>query len=267
MLRNSQPSVEEARLHLIAGTLAAVAGKLSFNLGNPGDAHAHYVAAEGHAREAGEGPLRAYVLGMRRQLYSDLWRGWQGTGSSRPLELLDEAHAVAGAGASPWLRMWLFACRAEEHANLGDARAAHQDLEDADHLLSAASSADHGFFAHWHESPVARLAAFRGNCAQMLGRGSEATTTMEDALVALDPSLVSIRSSELVDLAMAYVKEEEVERACELLTESLDLCSEDGLVVQVQRVIGVRKHLARWRYAAAVRDLDEQLHHLTWAPA
>jgi transcriptional regulator with XRE-family HTH domain len=266
LLRSSQPSVEGGRLHLVAGTLAAVAGKLSFGLGNAGDAHAHYVAAEGHATEAGEGPLRAYVLGLRRQLYSDLWRGWQGTGSSRPLELLDEAHAAAGAGSSPWLRMWLLASRAEEHANLGDTRAAQRDLEDADHLLGTATSADHGFFAHWHDSPVARLAAFRGNCAQMLGRTAEATTTMEDALVALDPSLVSIRSSELVDLAMAYGKEKEVERACGLLAESLNMCSEDGLVVQVQRVIGVRKHLSRWHDAPAVRDLDERLQQVTWAP-
>ena len=101
----------------------------------------------------------------------------------------------------------------------------------------------------------------------MLGRTAEATTTMEDALVALDPSLVSIRSSELVDLAMAYAKEKEVDRACGLLAESLNLCSEDGLVVQVQRVIGVRKHLARWPDAPAVRDLDEQLQQITWAPA
>jgi transcriptional regulator with XRE-family HTH domain len=266
LLRSSQPSLEGGRLHLIAGTMAAVAGRLSFSLGNAGDAHAHYVAAEGHAREAGEGPLRAYVLGLRRQLHSDLWQGWRGTGSSKPLRLLDEAHAAAGTGSSPWLRTWLLACRAEEHANLGDAQAAHRDLEDADHLLGTATSADYGFFAHWHNSPVARLAAFRGNCAQMLGRTEEATATMEDALVALDPSLVSIRSSELVDLAMAYAKEKEVERASGLLAESLNMCSKDGLVVQVQRVIGVRKHLSRWNDAPTVRDLDERLQQVTWAP-
>ena len=101
----------------------------------------------------------------------------------------------------------------------------------------------------------------------MLGRTPEATTTMEDALVALDPSLVCIRSSELVDLAMAYAKEKEVERACGLLSESLNMCSEDGLVVQVQRVIGVRQHLWTWRDTTAVRELDERLHQITWAPA
>jgi hypothetical protein len=70
----------------------------------------------------------------------------------------------------------------------------------------------------------------------------------------------------LVDLAMAYGKEKEVERACGLLAESLNICSEDGLVVQVQRVIGVRKHLSRWHDAPAVRDLDERLQQVTWAP-
>jgi hypothetical protein len=90
---------------------------------------------------------------------------------------------------------------------------------------------------------------------------------IEEALGAFPPSLASCRCYALVDLAAACAKEEEVERACGLLAESLDLGSEKGLAGHVQRVIGVRQHLARWRDAAAVRDLDEQLHHLTWAPA
>lgn len=266
LVRSARLPTQETRLYLVAGTLAAVAGKLSFGLGNPGDAHADYVAADSYAREAGDGPLRGYVLGLRRQLYSDLWQGWPGTGSSKPLQLLNEAHAAAGGSSSPWLRMWLLASRAEEHANLGDARSAHRDLDGADHLLGTATVADHGFFAHWHESPAARLAAFRGNCAQMLGRTVEATATMEEALVALDPSLVSIRSSELVDLAMAYAKGNEIDRTCRLLAESLDLCSEGGLVVQVQRVIGVRQHLSQWRDTPVLREFDERLHQITWAP-
>jgi hypothetical protein len=266
MLRGGRLPAQEGRLHLVAGTLAAVAGRLSFSLGNPGDAHAHYVAADGHAREAGDGPLRAYVLGQRSHLYSDLWRDGRGGGPSMPLRLLDEAHAAAGGSSSPWLRTWLLVRRAEEHATRGDARAAHQDLEDADHILGAASSTDDGFFAHWYESPVARLAGYRGNCSQLLGATAEATTTIEDALAALSPSLVSVRCTVLADLAMAYAKEEEVERACALLTESLDLCSDGGLVAHAQRVIGVRQHLSPWRDTPAVQDLDDLLHDVTWAP-
>ncbi len=266
LLRSARSPAQEGRLQLIAGMLAAVAGKLSFNLGNQGDAHAYSVAAEGLAKEAGDGPLRARVLAQRSELYSDVWLGWRGNGSSTALQLLDQAHAVAGGSSSPWLRTWILASRAEEHAMRGDDRAARLDLEDADRLLGTAISADDGFFAHWYESPVARLAGYRGNCAQLLGASAEATTIIEESLAALPPSRVSVRCFETADLAMAYAKEEEVERACGLLTESLDLCSQGGLVAHLQRVVGVRRHLDRWRDTPAVRDLDDQLHHVTWAP-
>ena len=267
MVRGARLSTEETRLYLVAGTLAAVAGKLSFSLGNPGDAHAHYVAADSYAREAGDGPLRGYVLGLRRQLYSDLWRGWSGMSSSMPLQLLEEGLASVGPTSSPWLRTWLLACRAEEHATRGDQRSAHRDLEEADNLLGTASTAEDGFFAHWYESPDARLAGYRGKCAELLGATAEATSTIERVLDALSPSLVSVRCYVLADLATACAKEEEIERACGLLIESVDLGSEGGLAGHFQRVIGVRQHLWTWRDTTSVRELDERLHQISWAPA
>jgi hypothetical protein len=183
-----------------------------------------------------------------------------------PLRLLGEAHAAAGAGSSPWLRTWLLATRAEEHATRGDTGAAHRDLDDAGHILGTATAGDDGLLAHWYESPVARLEGYRGKCAELLGDSAEATTMIEGALGAFPASLVSCRCYALVDLAAAYAKEEQVEHACGLLAESLDLGSEKGLAGHIQRVIGVRQYLGRWADAAAVSDLDEQLHHLTWAP-
>jgi hypothetical protein len=224
------------------------------------------VAADSYAREAGDGPLRGYVLGLRRQLYSDLWRGWSGMSSSMPLQLLDEALAGVGATSSPWLRTWLLACRAEEHATRGDERGVHRDLEEADDLLGIATSTQDGLFAHWYDSPVARLDGYRGKCAELLGNTAEATTTIERVLEDLSPSLVSVRCYVLADLATACAKEEEVERACGLLIESVDLGSEGGLAGHFQRVIGVRRHLSPWHDTPAVRELDERLHQITWAP-
>jgi transcriptional regulator with XRE-family HTH domain len=264
ILRGARPQSEEDRLHLVAGTLAAVCGRLSFDLGNPGDAHAYYLAAEGHAREAREGPLLVWVLGQRSHLYSDLWRDGKASDASMPLELLDEAHAVAGDSSSPSLRTWLATRRAEEHAIRGDARAALRDLDEAERLGGAAAATDDAFFAHWRESP--HLAAYRGNCLQLLGRTGEAAIAIEDSLAVLSPSLVFCRCSELVDLATVHA-EEDVERSCALLAVSLDLCSENGLVAPVQRVAGVRKRLARWHDTSPVRHLDERLHDLAWPPA
>jgi tetratricopeptide (TPR) repeat protein len=266
LLCSPQPPAQQARLHLVGGTLAAVAGRLAFRLGNPGDAHARYMTAEGHAQEAGEGPLRAYVLGQRSHLCSDLWDGRQSCGPWTALELLDEAHAAAGAGSSAWLRSWLWGRRAKEHAARADARAAHEDLDQAERVLSHAEPDDTGLLAHWQDAALAHLATYRGSCAQLLGDTKEATTAIEDALGGLSPSLVGIRSSVMTDLAAAYAREEKVEHACQLLTQSLELSADAGLVAHVQRAVKVRRHLARWQDAPAVRELDDRLRSVTWAP-
>jgi tetratricopeptide (TPR) repeat protein len=182
------------------------------------------------------------------------------------LQLLDAAHAAAGDTAVPWLRTWLHVRRAEEHAAGGDARATHEDLEQADRLLDSTASPDHGFFAHWGTSPQARLAGYRGNCSQLLGDSREATTIIEGALLGVDETLLSVRATVLADLATAYAKEGEVDHAAELLSRSLDLSSDVGLVAHVQRVIGVRRHLSRWDDNPAVARLDEQIHHVTRVP-
>jgi hypothetical protein len=266
-LLQSRPSTEhDSRPHLVAGTMSAIAGRLAFTLGNAGDANAHYVSAEAHAQAASDGPLRAYVLGQRSHLYSDLWRDGKGCVPSIALQLLDAAHSAAGDTTAPWLRTWLHARRAEEHAARGDVRATHQDLECADRLLDSVASPDRGFFAHWCTTPQARLAGYRGNCAQLLGDSREATTIIEDALVGVDESLLSVRSTVVADLAMAYAKEGEVQHASDLLRHSLDLSSSVGLVAHVQRVIGVRRHLSRWEDNPAVALLDEQIHHVTRVP-
>lgn len=266
LLRGGRTAEYESRLHLVAGTMSAVAGRLTFTLGNAGDANALYVAAEHHAQEAGDGPLRAYVLGQRSHLYSDLWRDGRGCIPAMAMQLLDAAHAAAADAESPWLRTWLHVRRAEEHASRGDARATHRDLERADQLLAATGEPDRGFFAHWSTSPQARLAGYRGNCAQLLGDSREATGVIQDALDGVDESLRSVRSTIIADLAMAYAKEGETEHAAELLGRSLDLCSDTGLVAHVQRVIGVRRHLSTCDGVPGVCHLDERIHQLAWVP-
>lgn len=266
LLRRPRPPAEQTRLHLVAGTMAAVAGVLSFRLGNPGEAHACWVAAQGHARESGDRPLGAHVLSLRSALHSDLWGGRQATGSSTALGLLDEAWAAAGTGCSPWLAAWMSARRAEEHASVRDARGADQDLEQAARSLGAAPADDPSFFADWRAAPAARLALIRGNCARLLGRSAQATLAIEEGLTGLSSSMAAARSSALTDLAMAYVQQGEAEPACDLLGRSLDISAEAGLAVYVRRAAGVRRHLARWHDTPAVGDLDERLRAITWAP-
>jgi hypothetical protein len=76
------------RLQATTGQAAAIAGKLSFALGNLGDAQIYYRDAEGLARESGDVQLCAYVLGQRSHLHSELF-ATLGIDTGRALTLLD----------------------------------------------------------------------------------------------------------------------------------------------------------------------------------
>jgi tetratricopeptide (TPR) repeat protein len=145
----------------------------------------------------------------------------------------------------------------------GDTRAAHRDVDAADHALGSGICTEETFFAHWLESP--HLAAYRGNLLQLLGRAEEAIDVIEDSLASLSPSLTFCRCSELVDLAAAYIQNKDIEHACGLLQEALDLCSERSLVAPAQRVVALHHHLTGVDDIPAVHQLDEQIHELAWA--
>jgi len=160
--------------------------------------------------------------------------------------------------------VWLLSRRAEEHAAAGNGNAAEHDLEAAARALAVSTASDdHGFFSHWETAPNARLAAYRGNCAQLVGRHAEAIAVIESNLAAIGDRLVPIRASILADLASAYARSAEPEQACYVLKESLSIASTASLVPYVQRVRTVRARLAPWEDTAAVKALDDELREVT----
>jgi tetratricopeptide (TPR) repeat protein len=197
-------------------------------------------------------------LGQSSHLYSRLWLNDQLGATTQPIALLDEALRVAGSHP-PQLRLWLLSRRAEEHAAAKEATASLRDLDDAEQVAASIQSRDDGFLAHWDVAPAARLAAYRGNCAQLLNRPADAIAAIEREIGAIDPGLISVRSSVLADLAAAYAQQEEIERACALLLESLDIAERAGLRPYIQRVMSVRRQLGHWSGQREVKQLDERL--------
>jgi hypothetical protein len=63
----------------------------------------------------------------------------------------------------------------------------------------------------------------------------------------------------MTDLAAAYARQQEVEHACALLSQSLTVATRAGLSELVLRVQGARRHLAPWSDESSVRELDERL--------
>jgi hypothetical protein len=171
MLTSHESGELGGRLRRIVSEAATLAGWLAFRLENRGDAHALWAFAAALAEEAGDGPLRAYALIARTNLYSATWRDGRHGDPDTAIALLDLAAFAAGWGSSPLMRAWLYARRAEEHAVRGDAFACNKDLDRAERALSHASTPDDGFLRSWD---AVQLAGYRGSCAQLLGQSKEA---------------------------------------------------------------------------------------------
>ncbi len=243
------------RLLSLTGETAVLTGWLSYLVENRGDARTSWAYALELARESGDDTLFAFTLSMQRLLHSTIPSRGRFGNTARALVLLDEAAAKLGPASSPHVHAMVLAKRAEEHAAAGDHVSTQRDLAGAERLL--VNAAPHtGFFAEWD---LVRLAGYRGSCALALRRPREAAAVLEDAAERTNPMLIGQRCAVRTDLAAAYAQQRDVDRACDLLTESLDSARRSGLEELVLRVEGAREHLGPWRDAPAVRRLDERL--------
>jgi transcriptional regulator with XRE-family HTH domain len=253
LLAVSPPAFRHGLKGLCAET-AILAGQLSWRAGDDAAAQTYYATGEALAVEAGEAPLRAFMLGLRSVLYSGVW---QEDGSASPktaLALLNEAISIAGRGSSRYLRTFLYCVRGEEAAAAGKAAHAERDMNQAERACSEGTTEpESGFLAHWDTS---RLLSYRAHCALLLA-DPDAVSLIEHALAATAPSLTGARSATLADLAAAYSDRGQIEKSCELLIESLTLAAEGGSEAHLKRIAKVRRS-----YPAdvpAVRELDDRL--------
>jgi hypothetical protein len=242
---------------VVASEAAALAGMIADRRDRRLDVAMYLALAAEYADEAGDGQLRARALTATRSLYSVTLTDDQHANPDRALNLLDEAVTVAGPGASPLLRTWIHASRAEDHAALGHDADSKRDLDYGHRVLAEAPGGDGGFFDHWDNT---RLAGYVGNCAVLLGAADDAIPTLELAAERTSQSLLGPHAAVLTDLATAYAQRNEVDRACHILAEVLQLCERPGQPERANRVVRARyRWLAGKSDAAAVRKLDEQL--------
>jgi transcriptional regulator with XRE-family HTH domain len=250
-------SADAVRVQVAAAQTAIIAGWLTFNVGRPGEALAHWMLAHDLAVEAGSGDLTAYALACRSRLHSPVHRGDQAAAPANALALLNRAVVVAATSTDVALRSWLLVNRAEQHAASGDAEACHRDLDRAVLVIDGPGTRDDVLWAHW--SP-ARIDTCRGNCARLLHRPVEAIGVLESLLGRLDSRIIPARTLPLADLAVAYAERGEIERACGLLTGAFTAADEAGYPEGTGRVLHVRSTaLAGYEDVPAVRHLDELL--------
>ncbi len=258
-LQSNPPSVA-ARLRSLAGQTAILAGMVSFNLQDIGQALSYWTAAHDFGREAGNVSVQAHALGCRSRLYSPIHRGTQAGDPAVALELLNQACRLAEGASSPALRSFLLANRAQQLAAVNRGLASYRDLDRAAQLANLGQSSDDDVLAGWDEL---RVAAYGGICAMVLERPAEVITITEPVLARTDPSRVQ-RSLQQSDLAAAYAMQGDIDRASSMLHEALAAAARAQFPEGVQRALGVRaKYLSAHQQARPVRELDELISSIT----
>lgn len=252
-LRSHGPATA-ARVRSMAAQTGILAGWVAFNLQDLSQALMYWVVAHDLAREAGNVSLQAHAMGARSRLHSPIHRDPGEADAGTALALLDQAVRLGQSAASPALRSWLLANRAQQLAASGQADASRRDLEAAARLASLKEQAEGDVLSGWDE---VRVDAYRGICEMVLGRPKEVIEITEPVLARMEGGRVQ-RPLQQSDLAAAYAQRGEVERACALLGEALTASRRAEFPEGVRRALGVRaKHLGEHAGARAVQELDQ----------
>jgi tetratricopeptide (TPR) repeat protein len=105
----------------------------------------------------------------------------------------------------------------------------------------------------------ARLIGERGVALARLQRPQAAQQVLESALASLDPEVIKTRPRLMAALATAHVRQGNIDEACRLGSEALDLAARQQVAPNLQDVRRLRMELEPWRKTRAVRELDDQL--------
>jgi hypothetical protein len=250
---------DHTRLNLVAVGVHAQTGLWACHAGRYASAYRHLATACDIAATASHPTLYAQALGAFSYLFSSAPRGGQGGDPGRALALLDQALDQA-ASADGFTCGWLATWRADQHATLGNVRAALADVEAADRGLAAGDDRTEGFFSRptYGYGMDGHLNSARAVTLALAGRDGDS----DQAFTEVFSSAKNLRRrvSTFGHLAMVRASAGEPESACEALTRSVELARPVGYAMGLERAAGVRSRFdPRWSALPCVRELDERL--------
>jgi tetratricopeptide (TPR) repeat protein len=247
--RTADPELRRS-LAAAASEITMLAGRMSFfDLGRPSQAEPYYQDALEAAQDAGDRPMQAVVLGNKSFLPRS--RG----DFASALQLLDQAKRLVPD--DPVVRSWAMALEAMTQAWAQEPTQSLATLEAAETVLDAGTPEAAPAWFDYYDRP--RLAGFKGQVHIRLAQPETAHTVLEEAMGALDPDAAKQRACYLADQATVCVDEGEVDQACQLGIQALQLLGEVEYETGVQRIRDLRVKLRPWRDHPAVADLTEQL--------
>lgn len=229
LIEDSSNESIRRRLITASGETEALEGWTLFDLGRVRDAERRYTSAFDSARQAGDGPLAACVLGYWSYLVSS--KG-DTVGAVRMLE--DASEFVRGS--APATQAWISARLAEESAAGGDAYASLRALDRAVTMFDyAAPGNDRPWTCFFTPSRLGSLAV------STYGRIShpETDTEAEILLRSLSPTENKVRALVLADLATSAARSGDVDRVGSLAGQSAPLAVRTEASLALDRLWGV----------------------------
>jgi transcriptional regulator with XRE-family HTH domain len=252
LLQQSQPIRQRRRLCSIAGHLAGLRGWATFDLADRRGARSWYELALQPAAEAEDDALCGWIFGAWSLLPS-----YDGEPADA-LTLIRRGQNHAGRSLDAAAQAWLDALEARAHAGLGDARAFHHAQDEANRALDRTRPEQrrHGMDFDGDRLDVTY---YEGTSLVTLRQPERAQPILDHSLAVQGQSHVKAHSILRLALATTYVQQREIERACEVAIQALDLPSDQRIGPIDQRAQDLLRELEPWRATPAVTRLADRL--------
>ena len=252
LLEESQTIEIRRRLCSIAGHLAGLRAWLTFDLGDPKAAHIWYEAALKPALEAGDDALAGWLLGGRSLIPS-----YSGD-HAVALELIRRGQSYGSRGANVAVQAWLAALEARAHAGLGDAAAFRQAQDLANNALDGTQPDEHRHGMDFRHNRL-DVTYYEGTSLVTLRQPDAAQPVLDAALAAQDSEHLKARSIVRLAVANTYAQQREVDQACVIANQALDLPADQRIGPITQRAQDLLSELEPWRGRPTVEELRERV--------
>ena len=258
LVRSLLPTIRLAVCELVCRTVL-LAGILLYDIGQYEQARQHYQLAFQAAAQANNPVLKALVWG---------WMSFTWTYAKQYADALlcvQQARFFAAQTHDLVVQAWLGAVEAEIQSHLHNQEACLQALRAMEWSIGESPSQD---ISYLFEFNPALLLGYKGVCLQQFYQKQERATHsfLHEAKEALEQALNSNAPAKrklyyLSDLAGAYAREGEVERACAFVVQTVPIIMQVGSGSKTirQHLLQARSLLQPYEQTSSVRSLDEQM--------
>lgn len=254
LLGGSPSSSIDKYLYSYISETAQVVGMLLYSLKRHAEAKAFLSLAVEYAQKAGNDALRAVALGRMGNFLIDTGR------ANEALDPLEVASRVAQGSATATVRSWIAASEGDALANIGQASDCDKALGRAEDIGSQMSSGLDLYHTPFDDS---WFFGYKGACYGRLGRPHDARNAqaaLKQALKFLDPTYIFRQSPLLRDLAIAYSLDKNIEEACRIAGQAVNLAEQTNAPMELQRVQDFsQQYLKKWKDYPVVKDLNDKL--------